>query len=141
MLLAGLVVLLGAGAFAAAASSGAAHSVPPTRADLFMKSVVTRDGALGWHQLCPTLQARLSIEELRQQASEQSAFDVGQGITFTTEFLSAHPQAKGGEMRVYLVTAQRPDGWQAERIYIVRTQSDGCVEDVQNLDLPGDKTK
>ena len=130
-------VLLGGGVFVYFALPHAAQSASPARADLFMQSVATRDGALGWHQLCPALQARLPIDELKNQASEQKAADVQQGITLTTKYLGSQPQTRGGEMRFYLVTAKRSDGWQAQRIYIVQTQSSGCVNDVQNLDIPG----
>lgn len=131
------VVLLGGGVFTYFVFPHSAQSTAPARADLFMQSVATRDGALGWRQLCPALQARLPIDELTNQASEQKAADARQGITLTTKYLASQPQTKGGEMRFYLVTAKRPDGWQAQRIYIVQTQSSGCVNDVQNLDIPG----
>jgi hypothetical protein len=36
----------------------------PTPADLFMRSVVKRDGNLGWHQLCPALQAQKPLSQL-----------------------------------------------------------------------------
>src|SRR5439155_19661893 len=35
------------------ATTWAVQAKTPVSADLFMQSVVKRDGALGWHQLCP----------------------------------------------------------------------------------------
>lgn len=136
----GCMLLLSAGLFVYFQSAQQAQRVSSSRADLFMHSVVILDGALGWHQLCPALQAELPIDVLRNQAAEQKETDTQQNITFSMKYLGAQTQPKGGEMRFYLVTAKRPDGWQAQRMYIVRTQSTGCVEDVQNIDLPGEET-
>lgn len=135
-----LVIVLGGSTLAVFLLRSRAQSVSPTRADVFMQSVVVQDGALGWHQLCPALQARLPLDELRNQAAQQKATDTRQGVTFTMKYLGAQSRAKGGEMRFYLVTAQRSNGWQVQRMYIVQTQSSGCVEDVQNIDLPGEET-
>jgi hypothetical protein len=140
LILLGLVILLGAGVYFFLLSPRMAQSAAPSRADLFMQSVVKQDGALGWHQLCPALQAQLPIDQLRSQAAEQKAADARQNISFSMRYLGAQTQPRGGEMRFYLVTAHRPDGWQVQRIYIVRTQSSGCVADVQNIDLPGEET-
>jgi hypothetical protein len=136
----GCMLLLSVGVFVYFNSARQAQSASPSHADLFMQSVIVLDGALGWHQLCPALQAELPIDELRSQATEQKALDARQKITFSMRYLGAQTQPKGGEMRFYLVTAKRPDGWQAQRMYIVKTQASGCVEDVQNIDLPGEET-
>jgi hypothetical protein len=141
LMLLSFAVLMGGGVFIYFALPRTAQSTPATRADLFMQSVATRDGALGWHQLCPALQARLSINELSNQASEQKAADASQGITLTAKYLGSQTQTKGGEMRFYLVTAKRPDGWQAQRMYFVQTQPGGCVQDVQSMDIPGQGEK
>jgi hypothetical protein len=135
----GLVLLLGGSALAIFLTRPKPQSAPTSHADLFMHSVVIEDGKLGWHQLCPSLQARLPLDELQQQAAEQKAANAKQNVTFTMKYLGSQTRPKGGEMRFYLVTAQEPDGWQMQRMYIVRTQSSGCVEDVQNIDLPGEE--
>lgn len=43
----------------------------PAPADLFRQSVVKRDGTLGWHQLCPSLQAQLPLSMLASQVEAQ----------------------------------------------------------------------
>jgi hypothetical protein len=111
-------------------------SAVPTPADLFMQSVVRRDGALGWHQLCPEVQAQLPEGVLIRQATAQQAADRRQGVTLSLEALGTQPQASGGPVHRYLLTAYGRQGWQAQRLYLVRTRASGCVEDVQNRDLP-----
>lgn len=113
-----------------------AHTTAPTQADLFMQSVLRRDGALGWHQLCPDLQAQIPIDELQRQAAQQKSAEAGQGVTLTLDYLGMHPQTGGhGDLYLYLVTAKNHAGLLAQRIYILTTQSTGCVADVQHVDL------
>src|SRR5437763_12052025 len=105
----------------------------PAPADLFMRSVVKRDGALGWHQLCPAMQAQLPLSALVSQGEEQRIAESGQSLTLTVDYVGAHPRPQGGQMRMYLVTARRPNGWVQQRTYIVYTQASGCVGDVKNV--------
>ena len=107
-----------------------------TPADLFMQSVVRRDGALGWQQLCPEVQAQLPESVLIRQANTQHAADLRQGVTLSLEALGTQPQAQGVPFHRYLLTAHGRQGWQAQRLYLVGTRVSGCVEDVQNSDLP-----
>ncbi len=106
----------------------------PAPADLFMRSVIVQDGALGWNQLCPDMQALIPKDVLIRQANSQHASDLSQHVTLSMEALGTHPLAKGGAIHLYLVTAHKPDGWQAQRVFMVQTQGSGCVEDVQHLD-------
>ena len=53
-------VTLFAGPLASPAWAQAAPDYAAVAADLFMQSVATEDGALGWRQLCPALQQTLS---------------------------------------------------------------------------------
>ena len=108
------------------------QSNAPAPADLFMQSVVKRDGALGWHQLCPSVQAQLPLATLTRQVEEQRISESGQGLTLTVDYVGSHPRPQGGEIRLYVVTAHRPHGWVGLRMYIVYTQTSGCVEDVAN---------
>jgi hypothetical protein len=108
------------------------RSAPAEPADRFMQSVVTDDGALGWHQLCPSIQAQLPMDELVQQADAQRAAAQQQGVRLTVQFKGAHPRQGGGAQRVYVVTAHWPNGTTQTRTFTVMTQSSGCVEDVQN---------
>ena len=105
----------------------------PAPADLFMQSVVKRDGTLGWHQLCPALQAQMPLSALANQVEEQRIAESGQSLTLTVDYVGAHPQPQGGQIRVYVVTARRPTGWVGQRTYIVYTQASGCVEDIKNI--------
>lgn len=105
----------------------------PTPADLFMQSVVKLDGNLGWHQLCPALQAQLPLSELASQVQEQRIAESGQGLTLTVDYIGAHARPQGGQIRMYVVTAHRTDGLVGQKTYIVYTQASGCVEDVKNF--------
>jgi hypothetical protein len=105
-----------------------ARAVP---ADLFMQSVVTRDGDLGWRQLCPEVQAQVPSAALHDVASTQRSADAGQSPTLTVDLVGVRSQAMGGEYRFYVVTAQRPDGTVLQRPYTLTTQPDGCVEEVK----------
>jgi hypothetical protein len=111
----------------------AVHANTPTPADLFMQSVVKRDGNLGWHQLCPALQAQEPLSALASQVQQQRLAEAAQGLTLTVDYIGAHSRSQGGEIRLYVVTAHRPNGWVGQRTYIVYTQANGCVEDVNNF--------
>lgn len=115
-------------------SHGESNS-PPTQATLFMQSVVTRDGALGWHQLCPDVQALLPQTVLIREANTQHAADLRQGVTLSMQPLATRSLEKGEKLYLYLVTARKPDGWEAQRVYMVRTRNGGCVKDVKYQDL------
>ena len=104
----------------------------PAPADLFMQSVVKRDGQLGWQQLCSSQQAQVPLSVLTSQLQQQRSAESGQGLTLTVDYVGAHARPQGGQIRLYVVTARRPDGWVEQRSYIVWTQASGCVEDVNN---------
>jgi hypothetical protein len=114
------------------ATNWAAQVNTPTPADLFMQSVVKRDGALGWHQLCPALQAQEPLSVLIGQVEQQRIAESGQGLTLMVDYIGAHSRPQGGQIRLYVVTARRSHGWVEQRTYIVYTQASGCVEDVKN---------
>lgn len=105
----------------------------PVPADLFMQSVVKRDGALGWHQLCPSLQAQVPLAELVRQVQEQRITELKEGLTLTLDYIGAHARPQGGQIRLYVVTARLPDGWVGLRTYILTTQASGCIDDIQNI--------
>jgi hypothetical protein len=133
-----LLVLIGMIALLAAAllvleASRVAQTAPRASADVFMQSVVRRDGELGWHQLCPALQAQVPLAQLRSQAQAQRVAEVRQGLTLTVDYMGAHSQPHGGEVRFYVVTAHERNGGVEQRTYIVYTQASGCVVDVKNL--------
>ena len=115
------------------ATNWAVQSSAAAPADIFMQSVARRDGTLGWHQLCPALQAQEPLPVLVSQVQEQRISESGQGLTLTIDYVGAHSQTQGGQIRLYVVTARRPGGWIEQRTYIVYTQASGCVEDVKNL--------
>jgi hypothetical protein len=132
IVLLGLVALLAVPILVLAASR-VAQTAPRAPADLFMQSVVQRDGELGWHQLCPALQAQVPLAQLRSQAQAQRVAEAQQGLTLTVDYVGAHSQPQGGEVRFYVVTAHERNGGAEQRTYIVYTQASGCVVDVKNL--------
>ncbi len=71
------------------------QSTTPAPADLFMQSVVKRDDMLGWHRLCPALQAKEPLSVLASQAEEQRIAESGQGLTLTVDYIGAHPRSQG----------------------------------------------
>jgi hypothetical protein len=109
------------------ASSNARPTVP---ADLFIQSVTQDDGALGWHQLCPDLQAQLPEAMMVQEAQAQHAQLAQYGVTLTASLLGAHAQAAGGQTREYLLTAHWPDRTTQQKTYTVFTENSGCVADI-----------
>ncbi|HLH63189.1 MAG TPA: hypothetical protein VKV20_16025 [Ktedonobacteraceae bacterium] len=115
------------------ATHGTVQAHAPTPADQFMQSVVERDGALGWRQLCPTLQAQLPLSTLTGQVEQERRAEAGEHLTFTLDYIGARAQPQGGQIRLYIITAHRPNGWVAQRTYIVYTQASGCVEDVKSF--------
>jgi hypothetical protein len=100
-------------------------------ADQFMRSLVTEDGALGWRQLCPNIQAQLPQDALVQQADAMRAAAAREGVWLTMESVGTSSQSGGGALHVYRVTMHWPNGATQQRTYSVLTLSSGCVEDVQ----------
>jgi hypothetical protein len=102
-----------------------------TRADLFMKSVEVRDGALGWRQLCPDLQSQIPESAVVSAARAQKAAEVGQVRSLRSELLGSRTLKSGEQLRLYLLTADLVGGTQVARLYVLHTQADGCVHAVQ----------
>src|ERR1700730_15728663 len=96
---------------AACTPSGRANDPSPTnapsatRADLFMHSVETGDGALGWRQLCPELQRNVSRDVLKAEANAQKAAEVGSVRRLRYDLVGTRPLKPAGQARVYLLTA------------------------------------
>jgi hypothetical protein len=116
----------------AATPRATAHTAQLRPADLFIQSIVKDDGALGWHQLCPGLQAQIPQAALVQQANAQRTAAAQRGLKLSSDFIGARRQPSGGELRVYVLTAHWPNGTTQQRTYSVLTQTSGCVEDVTN---------
>lgn len=102
-------------------------------ADLFMQSVVMRDGNLGWHQLCSDARSQVSLSELVSTTTQQRRAETSEGLRLTLSYVGADAQPQRGQIRVYVMTAHLPSGWAGQRTYIVYTQASGCVEDVKNI--------
>jgi hypothetical protein len=100
-------------------------------ADLFMQSVSTEDGGLGWSQLCPGLQTQLPLDVLDQQTLMQRSLQTQQRVTLTIQHIGDTPRPTGGEIRFYVATAHGSDGSTGQKTYVVKTQTSGCVESVQ----------
>ncbi len=132
IVLLGLVTLLAVPTLVLAASR-VAQTTPLVPADVFMQSVVRRDGELGWHQLCPALQRQVPLAQLRSQVEAQRISESKQGLNLTVDYVGAHPRSQGGEIRFYVVTAHWSDGRVEQRTYIVQAEASGCVENVENL--------
>jgi hypothetical protein len=125
------LMLVGLGVAVYVRLSVPAFASTPAPADLFMQSVATEDGALGWQQLCPALQSQLPRDVLEQQTAMQRAASAQQGLTLTVEHLGDRPRPAGGQVRTYLATAKSADGSVGQKTYVVTTESSGCVESVQ----------
>jgi hypothetical protein len=103
----------------------------PTPADLFMQSVATEDGALGWNQLCPAVQGQLPRDDLEQQTEKLRTSHLQSGVTLTIDHVGDWPRTDGGQIRVYVATARAADGSTGQKTYVLQTQANGCVESVQ----------
>lgn len=101
-------------------------------ADRFIQSVVSNDGSLGWHQLCPNVQAQIPLHTLIQQADAQRAAAAQHGLRLTADFVGVRLRPSGGEIHIYVVTAHWSNGTTEQRTYSVLTQKSGCVEDVES---------
>jgi hypothetical protein len=108
-----------------------AISHSPTPADLFMHSVASEDGDLGWNQLCPAVQRQLPHDVLVQQTESLRDAHAQTGVTLSIDHLGDWPRTSGGEIRVYVATAHGPDGSSGQKAYVLQTQASGCVESVQ----------
>ena len=110
-------------------ASAVRGSEPP--ADLFMQSIATEDGDLGWNQLCPRLQEQLTRETLEQLTATQRSIAADKGITLTVEHVGDRPRPEGGEVRFYITTLHSADGAIGQKSYVITTQASGCVESIQ----------
>ena len=102
----------------------------PPPADLFIQSIATEDGDLGWRQLCPALQSQLPRDVLEEQARTQRTVQLQQGVTLSIEHVGDRSRPTGGEIRFYIATAHRADGSTGQKTYVIQTQASGCVESV-----------
>ncbi len=103
---------------------------PPAPADLFMQSVATEDGGLGWSQLCPDLQTLLPRDALEQQTEMQRTTQSQMGVTLRIDHVADRARPTGGEIRFYVATVHAMDGSTGQKTYVVKTQASGCVESV-----------
>ena len=119
----------------ALAVAGAAYvrlsSSEPTPADLFMQSVATEDGVLGWSQLCPDVQAQIPRDLLEQHTQQLRATHADTGVTLTVAHIGDWPRTDGGQIRVYVATETDPAGTTGQKTYVLQTEANGCVESVQ----------
>jgi hypothetical protein len=113
------------------ASSASDASLSTSPSGRFILSIVHEDGALGWHQLCPSIQVQLPLNELKQEADAERAAMAQQGMWLTAQPMGTRPQNDGGVAHLYMVTAHSRSGATQSRKFIVFTQPSGCVEDVQ----------
>jgi hypothetical protein len=118
--------------FAHVAPGASTSATPASPADRFIRSIVIGDGALGWRQLCPSVQAELPLNVIEQQANAQRLAMAKQGVWLTSKPVGTHPQHDGGVTHVYMVTAHWRSGATQSLTFTVFTQSSGCVEDVQS---------
>jgi hypothetical protein len=102
----------------------------PAPADLFMQSVATEDGRLGWSQLCPDLQTLLPRDILEQQTEMQRTTQSQMGVTLRIDHVGDRARPTGGEIRFYVANALATDGSTGQKTYVVKTQASGCVESV-----------
>ena len=124
-----LLLLIGAVGIWRGANVVRANSQLP--ADLFMQSIASEDGGLGWNQLCPSLQQQLPRETLEQLTATQRTVASENGVTLTVEHVGDRPRPNGGEIRFYIATLHSADGAIGQKTYVITTQAGGCVESIQ----------
>src|SRR5215207_4948152 len=88
-----LLVVAGAACWRLTSLASAGDQVP---ADLFMQSVASDDGALGWNQLCPSLQTQLPREVLVRHTALTRVSHAEMGRTLSIDFVGERPRAIGG---------------------------------------------
>lgn len=107
------------------------HSEPSgAPADLFMQSVATLDGDLGWRQLCPAVQAQLPRAVILEQTGAQRLAASERGVSLSIDHVGDRGRPDGGKLHFYVATAHGADGAVSQKTYIVETQPGGCVESV-----------
>jgi hypothetical protein len=124
------LLLVGVAAAAAWRFTPSLRADSAVPADLFMQSVATEDGSLGWSQLCPDLQVQLPRSVLEQQTQVQRTTQSQTGVILKIEHVGDRPRPTGGEIRFYVATAHATDGSTGQKTYVVKTQASGCVESV-----------
>ncbi len=124
------LLLVGLAAVAAWRYTPALWAASPVPADLFMQSVASEDGGLGWSQLCPDLQVQLPRTVLEQQTQLQRTTQGQMGVALKIDHVGDRPRPTGGEIRFYIATARATDGSTGQKTYVVKTQASGCVESV-----------
>jgi hypothetical protein len=123
-----LLLLATAGVRRSVESFATAESSP---ADLFIRSIVLEDGDLGWKQLCPSLQQDVPRTVMQELTTTQRAISSAKGMTLTVEHVADRPRPGGGEIRFYLGTLRTADGSTGQKTYIISTQVNGCVENIE----------
>ena len=126
-----VILLFGVGAAGYSRLVEARPTRISTPADLFMQSIATEDGDLGWKQLCPSLQNELPRDVLEQQTVRQRSAQIQDGVTLTIDHVGDRARPTGGEVHFYVATAHSADGSTGQKTYVVMTQASGCVESVE----------
>jgi hypothetical protein len=130
-LLINAVLLLLIGTAGVWRGASVARATPPVPADLFIQSIATEDGDLGWNQLCPALRQQLPRESLEQLTASQRTIASDRGMTLSVEHVGDRPRPSGGEIRFYVATLHTADGEIGQKTYVITTQASGCVESIQ----------
>jgi hypothetical protein len=131
VLIVNVVLLLAVVAAAYWRFSDTTSKAAQTPADLFMESVATEDGNLGWNQLCPALQVQLPRDVLVEQTQQLRTSHAQDGVTLTINHVGDWQRTSGGQIRVYVATERAADGSTGQKTYVLQTQASGCVEAVQ----------
>jgi hypothetical protein len=102
--------------------------VPP--GDVFMQALITQNTQLAWEQLCPALQQKVPASDLANPADALKVKDANQDVQLGVFLAGARPWKAGGEIRVYVITAQGPSGTGVRALYALHTGANGCVDSV-----------
>src|SRR5215475_13852254 len=78
--------------------------------DVFMQALITQNTQLAWEQLCPALQQKVHASDLVNPADALKAKDANQDVQLGVFLAGARPWTAGGEIRVYVITAQGTSG-------------------------------
>lgn len=127
----GIVLLVAAGPVLWQVRVHSTGSPAAAPAELFMQSVATLDGDLGWNQLCPAVQAQVPRALVLEQTGAQRLAASEQGMTLSIDHVGDRARASGGQIRFYVATAHSADGSVGQKTYIIKTQASGCVESVE----------
>jgi hypothetical protein len=96
-------------------------------ADVFMQAIISYNGQVAWDQLCPATKKAISPAELATLVDARWPAGAQRPAQVTVDFVGAHAWGGTDQIRIYVVTGHWASGVNADTLFVVRTQADGCV--------------